>query len=385
MSVLLARINAELRGDRAIWAILAVMSVFSLLGVYSSTGTLAYRLADGNTEAYLLKHTIILGGGLMLTYLAHLMHYLRFQRMAPYLLAIAIPMLIFTIAFGANINDARRWLEVPFIGITFQTSDFAKLALIIYIARAISTKQDYIKDFNGAFVPIIVPVLLICSLIAPADLSSAVLLFATCVAMMFIGRVSIQYILLLLLLGVVVFAVLIILGQMYPDFVRLETWISRMRDFMGNPDGGYQIQQSKIAIANGGWIGEGPGNSMQRNFLPSPYSDFIYAIFCEEYGIIGGAIIILLYVGLFFRITRLVTKSPKAFGAMVASGLGFSIVVQAFINIAVSVHMVPVTGVTLPMISMGGTSVLFTAISFGIILSVSKFVESLQPDEYEED
>lgn len=368
---------AELRGDRAIWAIIAVLAIFSVLVVYSSTGTLAYRRLAGNTEAILIKHFIIVAGGLFLTYLAHLTHYMKYSRWAPILLVLSVPLLLYTIAFGTDINDARRWIEVPFVGITFQTSDFAKLSLIIYVAREISSKQDYIKDFNSAFLPIIVPVLIICGLIAPADLSTAILLFFTCVAMMFVGRVAIQYIVLLLLLGVVVFAMLILLGEFFPDIVRSETWVSRVREFMEEPDGGYQVQQAKIAMANGGWMGLGPGNSIQRNYLPSPYSDFIYAIVVEEYGILTGFLLILLYALLFFRATRLVTKSPKAFGAILVIGLSISLVLQAFVNIAVSVHLVPVTGVTLPMISMGGTSVLFTCISFGIILSVSKYIESV--------
>ena len=371
------RIYAELRGDRTIWTIIAVLSIFSILVVYSSTGTLAYREMSGNTEALLVKHFMIVAGGLFLTYVAHLMHYMRYSKIAPYLLMLSVPLLLYTIAFGADINDARRWITVPFVSITFQTSDFAKLALILFVARAISSKQDYIKDFNSAFLPIIVPVLGICGLIAPADLSSAILLFFTCVSMMFVGRVALQYIGLLLLLGIVVFAMLVLLGEFFPEVVRSETWVSRVRDFVDQPDGGYQVQQAKIAMANGEWLGLGPGNSIQRNYLPSPYSDFIYAILVEEYGIFTGMLLILLYVLLFFRATRLVTKSPKAFGAMLAIGLSISLVLQAFVNIAVSVHLVPVTGVTLPMISMGGTSILFTCISFGMILSVSKYIESV--------
>lgn len=371
------RIYAELQGDRSIWSILAILSILSVLGVYSSTGTLAYRQMGGDTEAFLIKHLLIVVGGLFLAYLAHLLHYMKYSRSAPVLLLISIPLLIYTIAFGADINDARRWISVPLMGITFQTSDFAKLALIIYVARAIGSKQEYIKDFQSAFVPIILPVLIICGLIAPADLSTAILLFLTCLMMMIIGRVAAAYIGLLLLLGIVVFAMLLILGEFMPDVVRSDTWTNRVREFMEEPDGGYQVQQAKIAMANGEWLGLGPGNSIQRNYLPSPYSDFIYAIIVEEYGIFGGIVIIALYVLLFFRATRLVTKSPKAFGAMLVMGLSVSLILQAFFNIAVSVHLLPVTGITLPMLSMGGTSVLFTCISFGIMLSVSKYIEDV--------
>lgn len=377
MSTIAARVYAELQGDKAIWAVLALLTVFSVLAVYSSTGTLAYRVKGGDTEAYLFKHGMILVGGLLLAYLSHLLHYKKYANAAPYLLALSIPLLMYTIGFGPEINEAKRWIQIPFVGITFQSSAFASIALVIYVARAISSKQDYIKDFQSAFVPIIVPILIVCGLIAPADLSTAAVLFFTCIFMMFIGRVALQYIFLLLFLGIALFSMLIALGEFFPETIRVKTWISRVVEFTSDPDGIYQVRQAKIAIANGEFFGLGPGNSIQRNFLPSPYSDFIYAIICEEYGVIGGIVVIGLYLLLMFRVTRLVTKSPKAFGAMLAIGLAVSMVLQAFFNIAVSVNLIPVTGLTLPMISMGGTSILFTCISFGMILSVSKYIESV--------
>ncbi len=356
---------------------MVVLAVFSLLSVYSATGKLAYKMQEGNTEAYLLKHGIILLGGMVLAYAIHLMNYGFFSRIAPTLLMIAVPLLIYTIVFGVNINDARRWIAVPLIGVTFQTSDFAKLALILYLARIISSRQDKISDVQEALMPVIVPVAVVCGLIAPADLSTAILVFLTAIMMMFVGRVSVKYIVLLLMTGVLVFALLIVIGNFLPDYVRVETWVSRINEFLSEPMDGDQAKQAKIAIANGEWFGRGPGNSIQRNFLPSSHADFIYAIICEEYGIIGGAIIIAMYLALFFRITRLVTKSPKAFGAMVALGLSISMILQAFINIGVAVHLLPVTGITLPMVSMGGSSVLFASVAFGIILSVSRYIESL--------
>lgn len=378
MNTLTNKLLNAIYGDRVIWTVMVILGLFSLLAVYSATGTLAYKESGGNTESFLIKHGLILGLGALITYIVHLLHYMTFSKSAPLLLLVSIPLLVYTILFGAEYNDARRWISLPWVGVTFQSSDFAKLALIIYVAKAISAKQDIIKDFNSAFIPIILPIIIVCGLIAPADLSSALLLFFTAFLMMFVGRVSTKYLILLLMLGVIMFSFLIILGQFFPEAIRLETWVSRMNDFISNPEGGYQVRQSKIAIASGEWIGMGPGNSIQRNYLPAPYSDFIYAIICEEYGLVGGFSVILLYLILFIRVTRLVTKSPKAFGAMLAFGLAMSMIVQAFANIAVSVHLVPVTGVTLPLISMGGTSVLFTSISFGIILSVSKFIESLK-------
>ena len=372
------RIYAELQGDRAVWMIVAMLSIFSILAVYSATGHIAFKYRGGATESYLIKHLFLIFGGLVITYLCYLMHYTQYSKVAPLLLVISIPLLVYTIAFGVEVNEARRWLEIPFVGITFQTSDFAKLSLIIYVARAISSKQEYIKDFNSAFLPIVVPVLIICGLIAPSDLSTALLLFFTCIVMMFLGRVSFKYILLLLFLGVVVFAFLIVIGEFFPGIVRTDTWVERMTDFMTNADGAYQVQHSKIAIANGGIFGEGPGNSVMRNYLPAPYSDFIYAIICEEYGLIGGFTIIGLYVMLFFRSVSIITKSPKAFGAMLVLGLGLIVSLQAMANIAVSVHLVPVTGLNLPLISKGGTSIIFSSIAFGMILSVSRYIEKTE-------
>ncbi len=369
-------IQAILRGDRAIWAVVLVLSLFSVLVVYSATGSLAWRISGGNTEAYLFRHAFTLGIGWLLMYLGHRMHYLRYQQAAPWLILFAVPLLVFTLFMGVEINGARRWIELPVLGLTFQTSDFAKLALVLYVAREVTRKQEYIKEFQDAFLPIIVPVLIVCGLIAPADLSTALLLFFTCMGIMFIGRVDWKYIALLFLLWICVFAFLVLLGEFFPDIIRVDTWVSRVREFVDNPEGDFQVVQSKIAIANGGWLGLGPGNSVQRNYLPTPYADFVYAIICEEYGVLGGLLTVGLFVLLFFRITRLVTIGTKSFGVMAAAGLGMLIVFQAFANIAVAVHLVPVTGQNLPLLSLGGTSVVFTCIYFGVILSVSKFVEA---------
>jgi Bacterial cell division membrane protein len=372
-----AKLYTKLKGDHAIWMIVIILAVFSVLIVYSSTGHISFKERGGNTEFYLIKHLVFILGGLVLTTICYQMHYTRFLRISPLLLLISIPLLVYTIAFGTEVNEARRWIELPFIDMTFQTSDFAKLALIIYVARAISSKQEYIKDFKSGFLPIVMPIIIICGLIAPADLSTAMLLFTTCLLMMVMGRVAIRDISWLVLMGVATFGFLIALGSLYPELVRVGTWITRMNEFFDGSDGGYQIQQAKIAIADGGLFGLGPGNSVQRNFLPAPYSDFIFAIIIEEYGLIGAFTVIAMYVLLFFRIVRIITNSPKAFGAMLVLGLGLIICIQALVNIAVSVDLVPITGLTLPMISMGGTSIIFSSIAFGMILSVSRYIEKI--------
>lgn len=366
----------NLRGDRSVWLIVALLSLFSLLIVYSTSGSEAYKYnASHGTEYYLIRQMVFIATGLLLVYTAYRLHYIQYAKLAPILMVIAVPLLVYTALFGTEVNDASRWIKIPILEITFQTSDFARIALIIFVARALATKQDYIKEFKGAFLPIIAPIILICGLIAPSNLSTAALLFATCFIMMFVGRISMKYVFLLLFLGVGVFGLIFFVGQHFPEHFRVDTWMNRINDFLYS-DGQFQVVQSKIAIAEGGMFGVGPGNSIQRNLLPFAYADFIYAIICEEYGFIGGALILLVYLWLLIRTVSLVTRCPKTFGAMLAVGLTLNIVITAFANIAVSVQLVPATGLTLPMISMGGTSFLFTCISFGIILSVSRFVET---------
>jgi len=372
----------EWKGDKVMWLIIGILIGFGLLAVYSATGSMAYLRYKGNTEVYLLKQLVMAGIGLLCMYACHRQNYLIYNKLAPVLFLLAIPLLLYTLAFGVETNDAKRWITLPVINLSFQTSDYARLALIMYLARSLSNKQEYIKDFKSAFIPVMVPVLLICGLIAPANLSTALLLFATSVMLMFVGRVSFKYIFMMAFFGILLFGTVVLIWWFFPDAVRVDTWISRITDFISNENGGgYQVQQSKIAIANGSWLGLGPGNSTQRNFLPAAYADYIYAIICEEYGLIGATGILLLYLWLLFRVSRIVMKSPKAFGAILAMGLTLNLVVQAFANMAVSVNLVPVTGLTLPLVSMGGTSVLFTSVAFGIIMSVSKFIESIQEEQ----
>jgi cell division protein FtsW len=306
-------------------------------------------------------------------YIAHLVKYNYYSRISQLAIFVAVPLLLFTLFTGTNLNEASRWLTLPVINLTFQSSDFAKLALIIYVARLLSKKQEQIKDFKSAFVPIMVPILIVCGLILPANFSTAAALFATCMVMLFIGRINMKYIFALFGIAVVLFGIFILILMNSTNQGRLGTWKNRIENFRsGAKDENYQVEQAKIAIATGGIIGKFPGNSTQRNFLPHPYSDFIYAIIVEEYGLIGGVVIILMYLILLFRGVKIASRSPGTFGAFLAFGCCFSLVFQAYINLAVAVNIFPVTGQPLPMVSMGGTSIWFTGIAIGIILSVSK-------------
>ncbi len=364
------------KGDRTIWLIVFILSIFSLLAVYSSTGTLAYKYQSGNTTYYLLKHLVILGFGLVLMYLSHLVKYTYYSKISAIALILTIPLLAITLLGGTNLNEATRWLTLPGTNITFQTSDFAKLALIMFVARILSRKQAEIKSFKSAFVPVILPVLVVCGLILPANFSTAGILFASCCFLMFIGRIDMKYILSLIGIGLLSFGLYIAIAYGTGNTGRIETWKSRIERFAdGSEADNYQANQAKIAVATGGILGVFPGNSVQRNYLPHPYSDFIYAIIIEEYGLLGGVLVIALYLILFFRVIRFIHHSPMAFGTLLAVGCTFLLVFQAMINMAVTVNIFPVTGQPLPMLSMGGTSIWFTSISIGIILSVSRQVE----------
>jgi cell division protein FtsW len=365
-----------IKGDRVIWAVVTLLAIFSVLVVYSSIVTLAYKYQGGNTEFYLFKHSIILMIGFALMYFAHKVNYKYYSRISQIGLLLAIPLLLFTLLVGASVNDAARWLTIPIINQSFQTSDLAKLALIMFLARMLSRKQENIKDFNQAFLPIMIPILIVCGLILPANFSTAAMLFATCLVLMFVGRINLAYIISLVSIGVVclVIFIAVVLNSNYTS--RVSTWKNRIENFSsGKAQENYQAEQSKIAIASGGIIGKGPGRSTQRNFLPQSYSDFIFSTVIEEYGLIGGTFIMLLYLILFYRSIRIANKAPRTFGALLAIGLSFSLVFQAMINMAVAVNLFPVTGQPLPMVSMGGTSIWFTCLAVGIILSVSRTVE----------
>jgi cell division protein FtsW len=361
------------KGDRWIWLIIILLSMISILTVYSATGTYAYKTGKTVEKILLTKHLIFVVMGIGMIYIAHLLDYKYYAGISKVLMIITIPLLFYTAIFGANINDASRWVKIPVIGLTFQTSDLAKIALITFLARMLTRKQENIKDVKKAFIPIMGSVCVVFVLIAWANLSTALMLFGVSILLLIIGRISIKQIAMVCAGGTILLLFIVFLGP------RAATYKSRVNSFLHpelqHSDKTYQADQSKIALATGGVFGKGPGNSTQRNFLPHPYSDFIFAIIVEEYGLMGAITVILLYLVLLYRCVRIVTQSPKAFGALLAAGLSFSLTIQAFANMAVAVGLGPVTGVPLPLVSMGGTSMIFTSIAFGIILSVSRDVE----------
>lgn len=392
------QLASKTRGDKVIWALVVLLTLVSLLAVYSATGSLAYKNYKGNTEVYLFKQIAFIVVGIMVIYFAHLVNYTFYSKVAQIAFLLSIPLLAYTLFFGVRMNEGSRWIRLPLINMTMQTSDLAKLALFMYLARLMSKKQDVIKDFKKGFLPVMLPVAITCLLIAPANLSTALLLGASCLMLLFIGRARTKHI--LITIGIAMIPILFLLlsavvrhssaneeasasAKSSGLFGRVETWISRVENFMygskaADNDEMYQVNQAKIAIAQGGVLGVGPGNSTTRDYLPQAYNDFIYAIIIEEYGLMGGAFIVFIYLVFLYRCIRIFKRCPYAFGAFLALGLSFTLAIQALANMAVTVNLFPVTGVTLPLVSMGGTSFIFTCLAIGIILSVARNVEKTE-------
>ena len=367
-------LQRNLKGDPVLWGIVILFSMISIAVVYSATGTLAYKKMGGNTEYFLMKHTGLIFVGLLFMWLAHRVDYRYYSRLSLYALLLSVPLLLFTFFMGSNINEASRWLTIPVINQTFQPSDLAKLALIAHLASMLSRRQHHVGDFRTTLMPVMIWIMVICGLIALTNASTASLLFATCLLLMFIGRVPMKQMALMVVIGVVVGGVALASGQ------RWKTVQSRIENFSDpTKKTPFQLEHSYIAIATGGVTGKGPGNSTERNILPHPYSDFIYAVIIEEYGLAGGVFVLFLYLAFLYRGLQTVVNSAGAFGGLLSAGISFSLVLQAMVNMGVAVGLGPITGLPLPLLSMGGTSLIFTGISIGIILSVSRGEREVRP------
>ena len=372
-------LQRNLKGDPILWAIVILFSLISIAVVYSATGTLAYRNElhgrGGSVEGIALKHSGLIFMGLVLAWLAHKIDYRHYSRLSLYALLLSVPLLLYTYFFGGTtFNDASRWLTIPVINQTFQPSDLAKLALITHLASMLSRRQQHLHDFWNTLFPVMLWVGVICGLIILSNASTALLLFITCLLLMFIGRVPLKQMAIMVAIGVTLGGVGLVAGQRYKTVLsRIENWSNK------DKKPAFQLEHSFIAIATGGVTGKGPGKSTERNIMPHPYSDFIYAIIIEEYGMIGGLVVLFLYLAFLYRGLKTVMNSQGAFGGLLSAGLCFSLVLQAMVNMGVAVGLGPVTGLPLPLLSMGGTSLIFTGLSIGIILSVSRGDREIRP------
>lgn len=368
----------KLKGDRVIWMTVLFLGLISLLAVYSSISSLAFKREGGSTMHFLLKHGIMLVTGGVIMYYVSKQQFTIYSRLSQLLIGVMAVLLLLTLLLGSNINDASRWITIPIINQSFQTSDPAKVVLIVYLARVLGKNQGEEWTLRDVLIKLMVPVGAICGLILPANFSTAAVLFAVSMIIMFIGQVPLKHMAVIVGAAVGMFALLLVLAKTTPGLLpRLDTWVGRIESFgVEDHDANYQVEHAKIAIASGGFLPNGPGSGTSRNFLPHPYSDMIYAFIIEEYGsILGGLGLLLLYLILLFRAVRIASTCTKPFGALAAIGLGLMLVMQAMINMAVAVNLVPVTGQPLPLVSMGGTSVWFTCLAIGIMLSVSRGAE----------
>jgi len=372
----------HLKGDRTIWMVALVLGITSLLAVYSACSWMAWR-NDGGTLRVLAKHGMMLAAGGLIMYAVANSRYTLFSRLAQLALPITIGLLALTLVIGSNVNGASRWLAIPGLGITFQTSDLARVTILVYLARVLGRHREEPWTLKETALRIGLPVAAVCGLILPANFSTAALLALTCLLVMFIGQVPMKHIGALAGLGAIAFVLLLLLARTWPDLLpRVATWEKRIENWGAKDDGvltpeerdaNYQTNNAKIAIVSGGFLPNGPGTGTSRNFMPHPESDMIYAFIIEEYGsIIGGMGLLLLYLILMSRAMKAADKAEKDFGKLAAIGLALGLVLQALVNMAVAVNLVPVTGQPLPLVSMGGTSMWFTCLAIGIILSVSR-------------
>lgn len=374
------RIMKIVRGDKVIWIVVLLLMMVSMLVIYSASESYANRIKVGNGFV-LLRHSLLLLLGFAAMVVASCFKYKRYARILTILYWISIPLLIYTLRFGSNINHASRVIEIA--GQSFQTSDMAKIALIGYMARVLTLDFDKLNTFKDVVLRVLLPVIIIVALIFPENLSTAVMLFVVCLVMMFLSGMKMKYIMsivgIVVLAGTIFISVALLVSKANPGKSdnRVMTWVNRVERFFSNDketdsDANFQAKQAEIAVASGGFLGKLPGKSSQRNVLPHVYSDFVYAIIIEEYGFAGGFFVMIFYMIILYRAMRIMHRAPKSFGAMLSMGLAFSLVMQAMVNIGVSVGLLPVTGQPLPFVSMGGTSLLFTGASLGIIISVSK-------------
>ena len=367
----------NIKGDRLIWAIAALLAIFSFLPVYSAASNLAYIGGTGNTFSFFIKHFMHLFLGFTIMYGVHKIPYRYFRGLSMVMIPVVLVLLVVTMLQGTTIGgaNASRWIQIPIVNMSFQTSTLAAVVLMVYVARYMSKIHDKKITFVETILPLWIPAFLVLILILPANFSTAAIMFVMLVVLVFLGGYPLRYLAVIIGSGILALAMFILIAKAFPDAMpnRIDTWMSRIENFSNGEDteADYQIERAKIAIASGGIRGAGPGKSIQKNFLPQSSSDFIYAIIVEEYGLIGGFFLMILYMWLLFRIVIVAQKSDSLFGKLLVLGVGLPIVFQALINMAVAVELFPVTGQTLPLVSSGGTSIWMTCLAIGIVLSVS--------------
>ena len=380
----------HIKGDRLIWAIITLLAIFSFLPVYSAASNFAYTSAVGSTFSFFLKHFMHLFLGFAIMYGVHKIPYRYFKGLSIVMIPVVIGLLILTLLQGKTIDgaNASRWIQIPVVGMSFQTSTLAAVVLMVYVARYLSKISEQTITFKQSIVPLWLPVFIILALILPANFSTTAIIFSMVLILTFIGGYPLKYLLGIIGAAAIALCMFVLTAKAFPTLMpnRVDTWMNRIQNFSNSEpsEADYQIEKAKIAIATGGIQGVGPGKSVQKNFLPQSSSDFIFAIIVEEYGLLGGVFLIIMYSWLLFRIVIVSQKADTVFGKLLVLGVGLPIIFQALVNMAVAVELFPVTGQTLPLISSGGTSIWMTCLALGIILSVSAKREEIKQEVNEE-
>jgi len=365
-----------LKGDRVIWIITLLMLAFSLVCVYSFVPILV-RIEGGTPFKYLFKHLlyVLLGFGVM--FWLHRKDPKYFSQLSKFAFYLAVALLLFTILFGLERNSAGRWVRIPFIGLTFQSSDFAKLALVVYLSRLLVKKQAYFKSWKEGFWPVVIPVLVICGLIVKDNFSTAAIVFAIALSVMFVGKFPFGRIMAIIGGGIALFALVVLFqkGTGVVVFPRLATWENRILnrvDTEVNVQENAQAINAQLAIFNGGLIGKGVGDGDLKEYLPEAYADFYYSSFVEEFGSISALFLALLYLILLFRIIRIGLRSESLFETYVCIGIGILMLTQASVNMLVCTGIFPVTGQNMPLLAMGGSALIMTCVAIGIVQSIAR-------------
>jgi len=367
----------NIKGDKTIWAIVGLLALFSFLPVYSASTNLVGVIGKGTTMGYLLKHAVLLVLGFVIIYATHKIPYRYFSGSSVFLIPLVWVLLIYTLFQGKTISgaNASRWINIPFVGIGFQTSTLASVVIMMYVARYFAKRKKKVIAFKESMLYLWLPVGIVLALILPANFSTTAIIFVMVLIISFLGGYPLKYIGVIVLTGIIIFSAFILTARAFPETfknTRVNTWANRIENFSNpNEEANYQAEKAKLAIASGEIRGRGPGKSIQKNFLPQSSSDFIYAIIAEEFGLIGAASLLILFLGLLFRIVIVANKTETIFGTLLVLGVGIPIIFQALINMAVAVGLFPVTGQPLPLISTGGTSIWMTCFAIGVVLSVS--------------
>ena len=366
-----------LKGDKVIWVISLILMGFSIVSVYSFVPILV-KIDGGSPLNYMLKHFLYVILGCLMMFYVHRKDPMLYSKWARAFITVSVVLMLYTIFFGAKVNDAGRWIRIPFVGLTFQSSDFAKIGLIIYLSKLLVKKKDQFESWKHGFWYILGPIGLICILILKDNFSTAAILGFIAFLMLIIGRYPMKRIAVAIIVALASLTLFVLIHIAAPNLnllPRYETWKNRIINKMDEKDtdllANAQSNIARDAIFNGKFVGQGVGDGALKEYLPEAYADFYYASFVEEFGSLSAVLLVLLYAILFYRILKIAISSDRMFETYVCMGIGILLTFQAMINMMVCTGIMPVTGQNMPLLAMGGSAMIMTCFSLGIVQSIA--------------